>query len=340
MRDDVDDVRVRVTARRRSSARLADLAPQPSRADRDPGGVLDRAHLRHGVRLGARRAEDGHAAQVADVAVALAAGVQRRTSTRPPPGRTARGSCSLPIAVGSSRTPRRAAPPARAGVSASSCFVVPGPAPSTVAAIAATIASAASRSTASSSGRLTARSISGSAGLDEPQAGQRRLQCRDEASAARRSPRWRPSVRQPRPRSWSATHASPPPTARCPAASEPGRRGLVLRAVDGSAHARTRRRARRAGGRPRAGSGRRGSRRSSMEVAVGAEQVADVVARGRHDDVDRPSSSSASSLARSNGGSPAPVMGRMLSRAFDVALVTRLRSLREGAWRQWEEREP
>ena len=143
---------------------------------------------------------------------------------------------------------------------------------------------------------------------------------------------------RPRARSCSATSraVSSADCARVQQRRDPRRRDLVLRAVDGGADGE-----RLAGlAAPEADRGQVavGADRVevAMEVAVGAEQVADVVARGRHDDVDRTPRRAAhrASLGRT-AESPAAVIGRMLSRAFDVALVTRLRSLGRAPGANW-----
>ena len=278
-------------ARRRSSAASPTSRPSRPAPIAIAGGVLDRADLRErGVRLGARRAEDGHAAQVADVAVALAAGVQRQHLAR------------MPRLVG--RRAVHARPHRRQAVverHPAQLLLLAQPLRELVLRGARARAGDGGRHRrddrlrrVAQHGELVgpldrAQHLQDAAGLDEPQAGQRSLQLRDEAvrregaldgdrrvrqapraellgDDARRLLRGLRGVQQGR---------------------DPGPRDLVLPAVHGSADGE------RVPGlaAPEADRGQVavGADRVevAMELAVGAEQVADVVARGRQDDVDR-----------------------------------------------------
>ena len=112
---------------------------------------------------------------------------------------------------------------------------------------------------------------------------------------------------------------------------DPGPRDLVLPAVHGSADGERVVRARRAGGRPRAGSGRRRSRRScdgtGCRSRAGSGRCG-ARSPGRRRSTPRRAARRAS-LGRTAGRRHRSC-GQMLSRALDVRLVTRLRSLPGG----------
>ena len=75
------------------SAARVDVAAHRAGLDRLHGGALDRLDLAQQVlELGVRLAEDRHAAEIADIAVIIAAGIEREhVALAPSSGRTARG---------------------------------------------------------------------------------------------------------------------------------------------------------------------------------------------------------------------------------------------------------
>ena len=158
------EVRVVVMLRlaERRFRRGVDFAAHHAGLDRLEGGALNLLDLAEQVfELGVRLAEDRHAREVADIAVVVAAGIEREhVAASPSAAPKARGCGSRPAAIRqySKVSPRLTS--SRLSASANSCLVVPGPWRAITASIESITRSEAVRSFSSSSGVLRARSRS------------------------------------------------------------------------------------------------------------------------------------------------------------------------------------